>query len=219
MTPETPAIWAARLRSIAEPVLRGTPLVDDKKSDPQQFVETFRDERGHHRAVDVPLLSRLLKLSPRAPATMTPDVAVWWALIRPDRSLLHDLSKGAGPLLSGTPRDLSDPSSSWGAIEVWTESELSALHALSHHAALDPSLAARIDSAADWLITSVQPDNATNHPWAIHVFLSRWLRTGDHASRMYASTLLHNAQVSLGRPDRFSAAILLDAASALSPEV
>ncbi|MBZ0171155.1 MAG: hypothetical protein K8E66_02125, partial [Phycisphaerales bacterium] len=59
----------------------------------------------------------------------------------------------------------------------------------------------------------------TNHPWAVHVFLRLSLAESDRAAsdaaRLHAETLLHNALVSSGRPDRFSACLLLDAARAL----
>lgn len=215
MNEETAQVWAGRLRALAEPVLAGTPLVGGG-GDAQKFVAEFEDEKQHRREVDLPMLSQLLGLKPERPAACTPDVAVWWALIHPDAALIDGLRSTSGPLLPGTPRDLFDPTATWDAIEVWTEAELCALHALSHHASIDPALRPRIDSAIDWLMENVQPDNATNHPWAVHVFIDRWLRRQDQNCRMYAGTLLHNAQVGYGRPDRFSAVILLDGARALA---
>lgn len=211
---ESAKLWSERLASLAGPVLAGTPLTaaQPEDSEARAFVEEFQDEKRHRREVDLPLLSRMLGLHPARPAACSPDVALWWALNHPDDPALGRVRTTTGPLLPGTPRDLFDSDAAWDAIEVWTEAELCALHALSHHARADASLAARIDSAIDWLMENVQPDNATNHPWAVHVFIDRWLRLHDQNCRMYAGTLLHNAQVGLGRPDRFSAVILLDSA-------
>lgn len=210
---ETAKLWSERLASLAAPVLAGTPLTAAERppdAEAAAFAAEFCDEKRHRREVDLPLLSRMLGLRPARPAACSDDVSLWWGLIHPDARALDRLRTTTGPLLPGTPRDLFDSSAAWDAIEVWTEAELCALHALSHHVRADASLAPRIDSAIDWLMENVQPDNATNHPWAVHVFIDRWLRLRDQNCRMYAGTLLHNAQVGLGRPDRFSAVILLD---------
>lgn len=71
------------------------------------------------------------------------------------------------------------------------------------------------ESSARWLITEIQPDNATNLPWAVHVFASLAVRDDSHEARMYAETLMHNCMVSSGQPDTLSALILLDAAKQL----
>ncbi len=105
------------------------------------------------------------------------------------------------PLLGRTP------------IEVWTEQELSGLHALwwlARRRGRD-DLARRGAAARDWHLVNTQPDNATNRPWALHVFLLG----GTDESRLYAETLLHNCLVGTGRPDPTSAWILLDSARAL----
>ncbi|GAB5495406.1 MAG: hypothetical protein Phyf2KO_04860 [Phycisphaerales bacterium] len=98
------------------------------------------------------------------------------------------------------------------AIEVWTETELAAVHAawsLGH----DWRTEAR--RAAAWLVDNIQPDNATNRPWGVHVFVSLAHETGGAQYELYAQTLLHNCQVMTGRPDDFSAMILLHAAREL----
>ncbi len=215
---ESRQVWADRLLALATPVLAGTPLLSPTDpSTTQAFIRAFADEKGHRREVDAPMLARLLGLAAKRPDACSPDVALWWALIEPDPALPASLRSGRGPLLPGTPRDLFDPEATWDAIEVWTEAELCALQALWHHAQADPTLMPRVDSAIDWLMENVQPDNATNHPWAAAVFIDRWIRQADQNCRMYAGTLLHNAQVGLGRPDRFSAVILLDGALGLRP--
>jgi hypothetical protein len=113
-----------------------------------------------------------------------------------------------------------------GAIEATTETELSALHALSHHASVTGPVAAatlgeRVLDAARWHVDTLQPDNGTNHPWAVHVFLG--LASADESyaagATLHAEGLLHNALVRAGRPDRFSACVLLDSARALRREL
>lgn len=103
------------------------------------------------------------------------------------------------------------------AIEIWTEQELAGMHALSHLQKRDMSLdqRARLDAAAEWHLEHTQPDNATGRPWAIHVFVRRWLERGEAESRLYAETLLHNCRILAGKPDPVSAEILLDAAEFL----
>jgi hypothetical protein len=99
-------------------------------------------------------------------------------------------------------------------LETWTEAELASLHALSWHARRGREWAGeRLDAAAEWIMENLQPDNATNHPWAIHVFLDHAERRRAHESRLYAETLLHNCLARTGRPDVFSACILADAAA------
>jgi hypothetical protein len=92
----------------------------------------------------------------------------------------------------------------WDAIEVWTEAELCGLHGLHRFARLRPEWApavrSRIARAVAWHLEHTQPDNATNRPWAAHVFLLEGLSgsRGDSgragAATLYAETLVHNAQ-------------------------
>lgn len=102
-------------------------------------------------------------------------------------------------------------------IEVWTEQDLSALHALTHVALAikDESYDARALGAARWHVENTQPDNATNRPWALHVFLILDQRENFPEARLYAETLLHNCIAIAGAPDPCSAEILIDAAAAL----
>lgn len=125
----------------------------------------------------------------------------------------------AGALLSpiATPERPLLAQGAFSTIEVWTETELSALHALARLSALRGSaeLRARAFSAARWHVEHVQPDNATNRPWAAHLFLQLSEAEGSADARLYAETLLHNCRVQSGRPDPLSALILLDGAEAL----
>ena len=103
---------------------------------------------------------------------------------------------------------------SFRALEVWTECELSALHALARLVRLAPTPArvARLEELCRWHLEHTQPDNATNRPWALHVFA----RSADPESSLYAETLLHNVQASDARHEPLSRWILLDAARELA---
>ncbi len=105
------------------------------------------------------------------------------------------------------------------AIEVWTERELCAIHALDRLATHRnrPGWRDRARRVGRWHIEHTQPDNATNRPWGLHVFLALAESGGDPDASLYAETLLHNALISSGRPEPLSAEILLDAADALDP--
>jgi hypothetical protein len=133
------------------------------------------------------------------------EVGLWWA--RTDDRIDVDA-------LIAAPTDGSLlPTNDYLAIEVWTDAELSALHALwwlarqrrredwSHHVA----------AVRDWHIEHTQPDNATCRPWALHVFLLG----GTPESLHYAETLLHISLTDGGAPTALGAWILLDAARAI----
>lgn len=196
--------WADRLEALALTGLAGTPLAGDKTIDRAAFMDGFRDEWGHHRAVDRPLLASLLGIDPGpSPTDASPDVLLWWALH--DQSIdPADLVELHGELIA---RDEET------GLEVWTESELAALHALWNLAILrDRSdWTERCFEAASVHLDRLQPDNATNHPWAVHVFMGLADR-GSSEAMLYWQGLVSGAQIGLGRPDRFSACLLLDAA-------
>jgi hypothetical protein len=65
---------------------------------------------------------------------------------------------------------------------------------------------ARLADCIEWHLEHTQPDNATNRPWALHVFL----REGTPEARLYAETLLHNATASDARHEPLTRWILLD---------
>lgn len=212
--------WSRRLISAASAVLADTPLLSTWPVDEPAaaaFIRDFADERGHRRAVDPCLLALMLGMphlaaGPRATtSTSGPslDLELWRRLCEgSDPSSL--IAADRGPLIP-------DPSE---AIETATETELSALHALWRHAIVrsEDRLRARCLDAARWLIDVLQPDNATCHPWAIAVFVQFWLTTGNAAARLYAETLEHNSLIALGRPDRFSAVLLLDSGRLLAED-
>jgi hypothetical protein len=61
----------------------------------------------------------------------------------------------------------------------------------------------------------LQPDNATNRPWAVAAFAEMAVE-GDGDAELYADTLLHNCRVTLGRPGLLSTILLLDARRSLA---
>jgi hypothetical protein len=207
--------WGVRLLRESRMALLGTPWVELLESPAAagklpQFDE-FRDEAGHRREIDRYLLAHLVGVSPQSPpADAGTDVALWARIASGSRDFFWTEIDTKRPWLVRERDDLT--------IETWTQAELCCLHALSH---AGPTLKPRADAAADWMIEHLQPDNATNHPWAIHMFLRRAAEIGSDEHRLYAEALLHNAVISLGRADRFSALILLDSGRWLQrqPEV
>jgi len=109
------------------------------------------------------------------------------------------------------------PQASTKTIEVWTESELAALQALGWIAHIQErrELFRKALSTCRWHIEQTQPDNATNRPWGIHLFVVMSEFEGSDDARLYAETLLHNCIVTHAIPDALSADILRDAAEAL----
>lgn len=97
-------------------------------------------------------------------------------------------------------------------IEVWTETELACVHAAW---SLGGPWRDAARASAFWLLEHIQPDNATNHPWAVHAFAAFADETDNPELDLYAQSLLHNCMVTAGRPDTYSALILLHAARSL----
>lgn len=116
-----------------------------------------------------------------------------------DAQLRAMVQAAPGPLLAHGDRD---------TIETWTEGELCSIHALMRVAARDAWWRDRLQSAVDWHLEWTQPDNATNRPWGIHAFLA----LGGLEGRMYAETMLHNAQAGGAQGDPLVAWALGDAA-------
>jgi len=194
MSTPTILLWAEHFDTLAE---RPADI-----SDPAPVIPpAFATWRGHVAA------SRS-----DAAATSGSDDALWDMLANgagaPDRlGALLGASDATGPI---------HPARGGTSLEVWTERELSAMHALLWLGrSIDSCWIDRAFSAARWHVQETQPDNATNRPWAVHLFLLLGLRDDDHEARLYAETLLSNCQVAGGRPDLLSALILADAADAL----
>lgn len=110
------------------------------------------------------------------------------------------------------------------AIEVWTECELSVLHAVQYVLLrLDAEtretreLLRRLDLALVWHLDHTQPDNATGRPWGINAVLLRGHPQAEAVD--YAASMLHTVQAarSMGQPlDPVVAWILRDAVDGLS---
>lgn len=200
--------WSDHLAALSLPSLSDLPSLPGASAAQRAgYARAFRDTTGGTREVDVPLLARLLEFVPdSATRSQRPEVLLWWALH--DRSIdpMSLVPRVSGPLV---------PDRHQEGIEAWTEAELCALHALTH-LALDrgaPELRQRCVSAVRWHLAEVQPDNATNRPWAVHAFVlaSRELPE----AMMHAGTLVHNSMVGRHHPERLSAVLLLDASKAL----
>ncbi len=144
---------------------------------------------------------------PFPPTGVRGDAALWWALLDPSSPSPAAEIAAPGPLF---------PQTLYDTIEVWTEGELSAAQALWWLARerRRPELRERALRAALWHIEAIQPDNATNRPWGIAVFLDLWASQGNQEARFYAETLLHNAEAGAAARTRLSAELLADAADA-----
>ena len=145
-------------------------------------------------------------LRPARPGVASLDLRLWACAAQPAEPLPEGILGPTGGPLRPWPTD--------GTVEVWTEVELSSLHALWRLARQRkaPSLRERARSAMRWHLEHTQPDNATNRPWALHAFLQE----GSAEGEAYAGTLLHNALAHGGKPEPLSAWILMDASAELA---
>lgn len=179
-------------------------------------ISEFRDEMGNRRGVDVAFFAArsgagsATAVDPRSPT----DERFWWACAGAAVDVARVLQD-----LSHADRVESDrgaliPQGVHRTIEVWTETEFASLHALSRLGlrALDAGLIDRALNAARWHIGHTQPDNATNRPWAVHLFALLAAREGDSDAALFAETLLHNCRMRGGAPDVLSGHILTDSA-------
>lgn len=240
-------VWADRLERLA--AMGDAELPTDPR-DSHGWIANFKDEADHRRAVDPLLLTfRIRQSFNPSVSTFTPlpagiaetpkkpDLKLWRSLLdltvpqriehhgttNTDSNQPHDAGVIINDIISNNntpqPATLDTPS---GAIEVWTETDLCALHALGWLSMLSTcdatrtAIRNRVRLAVIWHLEHIQPDNATNHPWAVHLFAAAGCEPDSpHASEadLFAQTLAHNALVSMGRPDRISAHILADAAA------
>jgi hypothetical protein len=199
--------WAERLRRTAMMTL--TPaMLSDLRGRP----DGFADELGTTRPVDALLIRAVAGLGPPAGAAPmpTPDTRLWMAAIGGPAADDALAAERDGPLLQLPPRT---------PIEVMTESEVCALHALwtIGRRLRRPEVQDRCLRAAAWHVRELQPDNATNLPWATHVFVVLGLNTGCAEALVDAETRVHNALAGggRGRPDLRSALIMLHASMEL----
>jgi len=202
---------ADHLRALAAGTL-GEPPIPPGEPARARWAATLTDESGARPVAIGPLLDNLAGVRRAILAAPSDPAEALWRL---------PFGRGADPLalvLPG-PGPLFDPGDS--GMETRTERELSAMHALGAHAVGrdSPALWVRLWSAVDWHVRELQPDNATGRPWAVHVFAMRAAGADDagiaSGARLHASTLVHNCRVTLGRPDRVSACILLHASITL----
>lgn len=176
----------------------------------EALVTDFRDESGHRRPVDGAFLRALMGLpSGPVPEGSALDIVLWSNIGNEAFRPLDCIASRDGPLnVEGS-----------AAIEVWTELELCCVQALWSHAVARRSQAAasRALGAAKWLEANIQPDNATNRPWGIGVFVERGqIDPGPSEADLYAETLLHNCTVARGKPDLLSSLIMLEACGTLA---
>lgn len=196
--------WIEHLRGLAGDEAGGAQL-------DEQSVTRFRDDRGHRREVDLPFLAHRAGVTLERPddKRVAYDVGLWWAL--------HDPSIDVDALIGEATEGGLFPQGVFQTIEVWTETDLSGLHALWWLAGQRDrdDWRRRIEDVAAWHVRLIQPDNGTNHPWATHLFLLRADESDDRESLMHAETLVSNTMITFGRPDVFSRHILGDCADAL----
>lgn len=184
----------------------------------REALGTFEDEMGHCPPAARAVLAHVLGRGPEVVVGTGAELEFWRASLavlgragcgEGARAAGGSLATGHGPLVPDLRQE---------GLESWTQGELVALHGLSIGAWRDSGAWARCESAARWLMSEVQPDNATNRPWAAHVFLRLWAREGDVEARMYAETLVNNCRVTLGKVDRLSGLILGSGARVLGAE-
>jgi hypothetical protein len=214
--------WAARCAGVAARAGAWPIVAEDPGA--------FRDEFGHRRGVDGPLLAWLAGCGPEERPGGGPGAVherLWWMVNKAagtDGRWVGEVEGWLSAAATARAREGVNPQNVLvvyadlgEAIEVATEGQLCALHALAHLAGVEGRLWPAVRAGAERLLEHVQPDNATNLPWAVHVFarLASEGGTGASAAEAYAGTLLHNCQVTLGRADARSARILADAARTL----
>lgn len=196
--------WAHGFRSVADPALAEAALPEPGDAAAARFVETFRDERGNRRPGDRAFLAHVFAAPVPEGEGASPAGSAWREATTPRGARID------APMFPA----LADQ-----GIEVWTEAELSALHAFWWRAWAGYGAAGKavdaVLSAARWHVAELQPDNATQRPWAAHVFALASEATGEPGLRLHAQALVHGSIVRTGRPDLISALILRDAAEAV----
>ncbi len=212
--------WAVMFRRVAGDALRSA----GREAEAEGAVPAaFADDLGHRRPVDGAFFAW------RRRRSGTDDVAVdaddgadsllWRALTDEGVDPVEVVARVSG-VGDAAGRDRTDAGALFGQergnvpLEVWTERELCCVHALGWLVREDgrEALREKLDAVMSWHLENLQPDNATNHPWAAHLFVAWAEGEGVPEARLYAETMLHNCQVGMGRADAFSAHILMDGA-------
>lgn len=223
-TPKGPSAkaWADRLLSLAEEPFGGGlcgsgGLLENSQGRADALAETLRRPMRFALPLAEWVLTDPPMAGPVGESRAAAEHTHWWAGLL-GRGPIPQFA-GDGPILPEDPDE---------AIEVWSEQELSALHAAWWIARSNNDLRERLDAAVRWHTANLQPDNATNHPWAVHVFAEFAVRTGDAHARLHAETICSNYRVlqaqaarpdaerSEDRADLFSALIMLDASRAMA---
>jgi hypothetical protein len=217
--------WIERFRSLAQGGLpagflsfpRAQPATPGSPSEAvSAWIAAFRDGEGHRRAVDGPLLSHMLGVMPpaatsKATGKASPEASAWMAVAQRDRAGLAIDIDADGRLY---------PHLASEGLEWWTEAELASLQALAWIGLRERSARVldRVTRAAAWLVREVQPDNATQRPWAAGFFVVRSMDPAlsdreRQETSLYAQTLVENALVGREALDAFSACVLWDSAA------
>jgi hypothetical protein len=240
--------WTAILHGAATRALGPNPSPD--------LTRPLRDDRGNTLPVDSSLLGVMARTldtddvaaliairSDHRVASTQQDVILWrlarWAIAgEPEAARIEavlDATLVSGWRTHAVAQPILPAQLETDAIEVYTDRLLCAMHAswaiAGAIAPAHPALSRLIERACvhscAWLLEFLQPDNATNYPWAVHVMLeaASGVPAADSTSApipglgyeavMYAEALLHNCQVTYGRPDLRSAWVLLHASQAL----
>ena len=151
-----------------------------------------------------------------------PSIAAWTIAMKPgDPGAAKKLTEVVAPHSEERSTPMMAPRDDL-AIEVWTECELSIVHAAwrvvieSEESPAVRDLRGRLTSAIEWHLERTQPDNATTHPWGVHAVLelgSPFVEAVD-----YAASMIHAVEAAghaATEPDPLSTWILLDAAAGL----
>jgi len=194
--------WIETLRSAS-----GLVPPESGSDEARRLVAVFRDELGARRPYDGAFLAAVCGVTPPEPDAPEPGEAKLWRAAA--EGVAVGTPPGDGALL---------PEQRGVSIEAWSEAELCALHALWRLARAQRRdvLRERCFVAAAWHVAELQPDNATNTPWALHVFVEHGLGLDEPASLVHAEMMLHNAMT--GGPDARSRWVLLDAACELATD-
>lgn len=213
MTPTPRERFAAMLRAVAAPAI-GLPEIGPRPAMARPFMRWRAARRG--------TVAQWTGLDAAGTTGAAPpaEELLWAALVDPSVDVDAVLASLRGGSIRRTAADAGAlmPQGLFRAIEVWTDSELSALHALAwlarRRSRADWSGA--VAAALRWHLDNTQPDNATNYPWAIHLFADFAEQHANAEARLFSETLLHNCRTGGGGvPTPLAAEILMDAAEYL----
>ncbi len=210
--------WMNHILSLIQSPIDPIPF-DGSIETQESYIATFCDEYGNRQDTDRPFLNHIFgRTNPADEPTgdLPIDEQLWW-MVQSQSSNAEQALR----IISPTGGLLPDETL---AIEYRTKVELCGLHAcwiIAQKTGSD-QLKARCFDAAAWHTRELQPDNAINRPWATQIFLALAQESDDLETRslahLHAQTLIHNASISLGKPDLLSALILYDVVRSLGYE-